>query len=835
MITVHNSAEVPADWLDAKADGSGGTDDRRDKITVNVRRVTTSLSQSLTGRMNAVTPASVAMDTMREGSERSLLEHLEGGLVDLVKAYASKATKEKQEEMMQSTEDDDDEQKGYDEYENDEDDGATVSTDWPSRTSSYRSESEPEPEPEPESEPRDSSQIVNLDEMAQDFKKRLYDKLVSEGNDDEISLESFGVEETSRSLSSSSPPDEGNGNDSKEGGGDQFLSEMYRASVGSTKEKKNDIETKTKSARKKSSSTSAFDDDKKTLTSQDLAAQVLEHLNSSTKPDRRPGFYEGAEAVLMEEEGEGSADVKKELRDLFRAGKNFAEGRSARINIDPLDTTAPGDLASTAQGDLENPSQSNDDAVFKHNDRKLGPGLAEMEVPISGISSRDREVFDLLSGPPRDAPAGDFYDGPEGTAAPRDSTIAGANIEDILDPSLRQEVEDARWAVLTLGRIVREDSTKNHDEGEHYIFHPPDGGESKEVPIDKVAALQQCVAVAIRSGLVEDPQSRIMEDIKFDVMLDEMRRTPPERYPDVMSSYKDVLLSDRYSAIMKDRLSKAGSVRSEEEKEMFNRLNTYAMVLLREVRAVGAEMEATQLETIREICKVAMDPQYEDDPQKGAWALSDRVASMRPALDDTFIAYLKYAIEEEEARLVREDKMLDPGENRWLMVLRIVQGGVYAELRKRVDRYVEDIWYVLRMEEPCERRSLLGKFVNDLATLDVRPFRKAVDNVVAALGGAADVEKLRGLSAETIDEAKTLGSFSKQILQLGSDIEEVLSAERMDVMAKDADEWNKKRKEKAMAAAKQRAIEAGKDNDGDNSTRISLGGANDSDYVDKMP
>lgn len=69
-------------------------------------------------------------------------------------------------------------------------------------------------------------------------------------------------------------------------------------------------------------------------------------------------------------------------------------------------------------------------------------------------------------------------------------------------------------------------------------------------------------------------------------------------------------------------------------------------------------------------------------------ALTDAVRDMRPLLDDAFVAYLKYAVAEEEGRLACAGLVDDPEHNQWLFVLKIVQQGVYSEIAKGINRYI---------------------------------------------------------------------------------------------------------------------------------------------------
>ena len=124
-----------------------------------------------------------------------------------------------------------------------------------------------------------------------------------------------------------------------------------------------------------------------------------------------------------------------------------------------------------------------------------------------------------------------------------------------------------------------------------------------------------------------------------------------------------------------------------------------------------------------------------------------------------------------------------------LCILKIVQQGVYAEVARKIGRHVEIVWYCMRMKTREQRRELLRMNVDNMATMDIRPFRKVVDNIVGALGSAA-----KG----NFDEGEALGEWTKLILQLAEDIEIVLPPERMDVLSRDADKWLEKQREKVL-------------------------------------
>jgi len=215
----------------------------------------------------------------------------------------------------------------------------------------------------------------------------------------------------------------------------------------------------------------------------------------------------------------------------------------------------------------------------------------------------------------------------------------------------------------------------------------------------------------------------------------------------------------------------------------------YAQYLLKQAQALGSELEALQLSVIRSICLVAMDPAHTTETET-ATALTDAVRDMRPLLDENFVAYLKYAVAEEEAKLERMGLVDDSDSNRWLFVLKIVQQGVYRELEVGVKRYIDHISYVLRMEEKGERKMLLGKLIDVMPSMDVRPFVKVVDNIAASLGSS--------VKGDFEDEKDVLGGMTNSVLQLRRDVRDLLPPERLNEMSKDADEWAERQREKLL-------------------------------------
>jgi hypothetical protein len=190
--------------------------------------------------------------------------------------------------------------------------------------------------------------------------------------------------------------------------------------------------------------------------------------------------------------------------------------------------------------------------------------------------------------------------------------------------------------------------------------------------------------------------------------------------------------------------------------------------------------------------KVAMDPSHTTE-QETAMALTDAVRDMRPLLDDAFVAYLKFAIAEEEASLERQGVVDDPEYNRWLFVLKIVQEGVYAELARGVRRYIDHIGYVLRMKTKAERRDLLAKLIEVMPTMDVRPFVKVVGNIVGSLGTS-----VKGDFADGV----LLGDMTNKLLQLQRDVDDILPPDVLKERSRDADNWAAAQRQKLLERQK---------------------------------
>ena len=490
---------------------------------------------------------------------------------------------------------------------------------------------------------------------------------------------------------------------------------------------------------------------------------------------------------------------EEELRQMFEAGERIAEGRITSSSSHSAVQGASSMQGSAAKEEID--SLISSDKAISSYARILDEELAELEIRINRSpgeeydSPRKHPIFDILSGPEVYNPNVDAETAVNWPGArPGTKSVR-------LSKQLKEAVEQAEFASRVLSNLKESSELNANGESVTRYF-----AGDKEVSPEQVHNLRTVFREAVDLGLISDPVTVMAERSRLQMLIDELWTQPEERVREIAMNYIDLLLSDNFVSLVKERLAKMAerdiealrnddsSLKENQEKEraVLGQLVVYAQLLLKEAQAFGSELEAQQLELIRSICKVAMDPSHRTE-EETAMALTDAVRDMRPLFDDAFVAYLKYAVAEEQGRLARAGLLDDPAHSKWLSVLKIVQQGVYSELAKGISRYIDHIWYVLRMETPTERRMLLKKLIDVMPTLDVRPFVQVVESIAGALG-----DSVKG----DFDGADDLGDMADKVLQLRRDVKELLPPERIALMSRDADEWARKQKERLMEQRK---------------------------------
>ncbi len=271
------------------------------------------------------------------------------------------------------------------------------------------------------------------------------------------------------------------------------------------------------------------------------------------------------------------------------------------------------------------------------------------------------------------------------------------------------------------------------------------------------------------------------------VLVDELTHSPKEMWFAILREYNSVLLHEYFVLGMRTRLP---SLRNVFELEVLQAIQSRATVLVQELALVKQQDEMAQLEKMRDICVAALDDMS---------SLSSKVHGMKPLLDNSFVAYLVYTINRERSML--KDPVNSP--SLWLQILQVIQRGTIAELSRDIRNEVDDISYVLRMNEPEERRDLLKMLIDTMPTLDVRKFREVGRNIVAGIKSApqalsTDEGKAKkatafnsgdGLSHSLVFSEAMIPNLRERIVEFGTMLEEYLTDERVAKLSKEADEW----------------------------------------------
>merc|ERR1712086_471526 len=123
--------------------------------------------------------------------------------------------------------------------------------------------------------------------------------------------------------------------------------------------------------------------------------------------------------------------------------------------------------------------------------------------------------------------------------------------------------------------------------------------------------LRSCVKEAVKAGIIEDPEVLMAERSRLQMLVAELMSQPEERLEEIAGVYKDVLLSDNLIELVKERLHAmvqrdldARRKGTEDllreaharERAILINLVQIAQVLVKEVQALGAELEVSMLE-----------------------------------------------------------------------------------------------------------------------------------------------------------------------------------------------------------------------------------------------
>lgn len=307
----------------------------------------------------------------------------------------------------------------------------------------------------------------------------------------------------------------------------------------------------------------------------------------------------------------------EELRQMFAAGERLAEGRITTVESPVEDGEARVDQIIDS-----------DKSVPRYG-RVLDDELVELQVRINKSPGEKLDgpqknpMLDVLSGP-------EVYDpnvDPE-TAVNWPGALPGTKATR-LPMELEEAVKQAKFAAEALMNV--KETTMEDGEPKYTIG-------DRDMTEKQMMHLKMVVQEAVEIGLIDDPLQVAEEASRLQMLLDELLNQK-DRVREIATNYADLLLSDNFVLLVKHRLNKMAerdleALRHDDsslkeahalERELLSELVLYAQLLLKETQALGAELESQQLELIRSICKVAMDPSHKTE-EETATALSDAVS-----------------------------------------------------------------------------------------------------------------------------------------------------------------------------------------------------------------
>ena len=237
----------------------------------------------------------------------------------------------------------------------------------------------------------------------------------------------------------------------------------------------------------------------------------------------------------------GTLTAEEELKRIFEAGERLADGR---IEFSQSQQTE------SAMTETEIKEQEELDALISGEKtvsgyaRSLDDELAELEVRINKSPGEE------LDGPAKN-PQFDIFSGPEVYNPNVDPETAvnwpGAQpgTKDLrLPKELDEAVKQAKFAaeVLTNMKEVEEDDGNKFFVGK------------RELSAQQVENIRTVVTEAVEIGLIDDPLEYLSERSRMQMVVDEMMGQPEERYRDIASNFRDLLLSDNFVRLIKERL-----------------------------------------------------------------------------------------------------------------------------------------------------------------------------------------------------------------------------------------------------------------------------------------
>ena len=231
--------------------------------------------------------------------------------------------------------------------------------------------------------------------------------------------------------------------------------------------------------------------------------------------------------------------------------------------------------------------------------------------------------------------------------------------------------------------------------------------------------LQEAVGMAVPDRFT------LRRDInRLELLISDLGRLPGEMHGEVLDSFKDLMLADNFLFLLK---AANVTVRDEPTRRVLGVIASRASDLALDLGMLIKAESVRHLDTISKICEVSA--RFQDDEAQ----FLDRLELLRPRFDSDLLAYLKFAIAEEEQVIVARGSDFERFPSQWLQVLRVVQRGVRADVERRFDRLLEPVLLVLRFKDYALQEDIFQRFLAQTADVDALYMRQLCRNLVEGM------------------------------------------------------------------------------------------------------
>ncbi|CRG96749.1 CS-domain containing protein, conserved in, putative [Plasmodium gallinaceum] len=245
-----------------------------------------------------------------------------------------------------------------------------------------------------------------------------------------------------------------------------------------------------------------------------------------------------------------------------------------------------------------------------------------------------------------------------------------------------------------------------------------------------------------------------INELRLNTLIEELKYLDNDIIPTVCNNYREVLLSDEYPCLMKLRLQE-NPPKTVEEKKILRIVNSFVISLYDDIKIVMEHEEKEHLKKIQLICEKAIED------EKG---LNDFIESMKPLLDYSFLGYIKHAINVEKKNIQLQNKDFRENPSDWLIILMIIQKGIYSILEKDIWEDVIHISSIICHDHPGVRQTILKTMVASMPKADWIFFK----DIIKTLYKSVQEKKL------TANHFPDFPHIPEAIFQLNYDIEKIL-------------------------------------------------------------